>query len=1673
MKPIKNILLLLTAMLLVSLPNLAGAATYTVGTNTLTVTFSDPSGNYSARVDAFWVTDAASNFVQNIRKDAATRQNYLYKWIAARKTTAIDGYSGATISSWSPVTVTWDGRDTNNAVVPDGFYKLYIEFTDRNGQGPWTTNGLSFYKGLTNVNLTYPDQTYIKSMSLAYRPTLAYDIAVAAIAPSAALTNASVPVTVTVTNKSSVPGNFTLTLTNATGGVLLGSQAITGLPGNATTNLTFTWNTTGLALGAYTISASASAVSNETYLADNTLSRTITLIPPTHDVAVAAIAAPASVAPNLRTNISVTVTNKGGSTESFAVVLTDVTDAKIIGTNQVPNLASLASAATTFQWNTTNASWGVHTLRAVAATVAGETLTADNTLTVLSTVSPPLTTNIYVVKSNYWRYHSQGVDLGTVWRQTSYNDSAWPLGRGPLGYSDAPLNTTLGYGPDANAKYPTYYFRSTFNLATLPVSLSMRLRRDDGAVVYLNGAEVYRTNLPATAISYSTYALAAVSGTDETSYFENSLPVTNLVVGTNWIAVEMHQNSASSSDLSFDLELLGAALPSVPVHDIAVRAIAAPAQALPGVVTNVTVYVTNRGQFTESFPVVLRNETTGTAVGTNQVTSLASSAAIGTIFAWQPPSAPWANHTLRAVAGPVTSETSLSDNTNTIIVFVAPPLETNVLVARSNFWRYSDTGSDLTLSPWKDLDYFDSAWATGKAPFGYGGPVATTNSFGSDAANKYPTYYYRTTFNLDVPPTWLRLRLRADDGAVVYHNGMEIHRVNLTNNPVTYFTWATAAVDGTNELAYYETDVAIANAVIGPNQLAVELHQVSADNDDLAFDAELLAINPLTPRTNNVAVTAIEPAADALVGDLMRIAVTVTNRGNASGTFMVYLWDTNANQVVASALVSNLAVGASTTASLEWKTLGASPGSHALSAFTVLNGVTNFASIAAAQASLTGTGFGLKATGLTGTVGGRSSAVATLGNNLLIGAGATLEVWDRTNPAALTKLGQVRLPGMIEGIATSGTFAFVACGSAGVQFVDVSAPAAPVHVTTFNTSGHAYGAAVSGNLLFVADGVSGLRIVNIATPGAPSLAGSFYTAGPARAVAVDGTRAYVVDAHKGLLVLDVASPAAPALLGSVSFHAGQAVAIAGGYAYVVDANNHFFAVNVSAPTAPMLASSLLLPDVIGQGVVLNGSSAYVPALEAGLLVLDIANPATMTLVRTLPVPTPGQSASAALEGTKLYVANSFAGFQVFDAASPGNPALLSDWPVAARACEIAVNGSLACVAAGENGLRLYNVANSAAPVWIGWLTNALNARCVAFAGDNAIVGDGQYGLKVVSLTNPAAPALLGSWMGTNLASLRNVSVSGTQAVASDGRTVGLFDLSTPGNPALVATFAAPAFAFDLAVAGTRAYLACGNAGLVVLDVGSSSLTQAGGYDSPGFATGVSVSGATAYLADGPGGWSILGVSGATPALVKTSVTEGPVADVAVAGMLATLGNGLNLAAGFDVSAPITPVPQKSFNALVRALNLTASGGLIFVAEDEAGLAIGTVSEDVDKDGLPDAWEQQIVDADPNDGLRTIQDVLPADDFDGDSASNLAEFVAGTSPTDSTSRFIASLPPTSGGAAPAIQWTSVAGKTYTLHKSTNLQAGFSVLADNLPATPPLNTFTDPNPNAAAFYIISVR
>lgn len=167
-----------------------------------------------------------------------------------------------------------------------------------------------------------------------------------------------------------------------------------------------------------------------------------------------------------------------------------------------------------------------------------------------------------------WKYHDQGADLGTAWRGAGYDDSAWAQGAGELGYGETGLGTTLSWGLDSADRWPTYYFRKTFTLDELSrfTSFQLGLRRDDGAVVYLNGTEVFRSGMPAAPaeISYTTRALSEQSGTNETNYFPMSLPLSALVSGQNTIAVEVHQFTAGNTDLRFDLTLNGI-LPVPPV----------------------------------------------------------------------------------------------------------------------------------------------------------------------------------------------------------------------------------------------------------------------------------------------------------------------------------------------------------------------------------------------------------------------------------------------------------------------------------------------------------------------------------------------------------------------------------------------------------------------------------------------------------------------------------------------------------------------------------------------------------------------------------------------------------------------------------------------------------------------------------------------------------------------------------------------------------------------------------------------------------------------------------------------------------------------------------------------------------------------------------------------------
>lgn len=165
---------------------------------------------------------------------------------------------------------------------------------------------------------------------------------------------------------------------------------------------------------------------------------------------------------------------------------------------------------------------------------------------------------VLIPKNSIWEYHSEGFLPDAAWYLKDFDDSGWNSGNAKLGYGDADVATVLDFGSDAANKYTTAYFRKKFlveDVSALKV-LRLNLKRDDGAVVYLNNQEVFRSNMPAGTVTYNTLAVSAVGGSAENNFFQpHSLDKSLLVNGENTLAVEIHQSTPASSDLGFDLEL--------------------------------------------------------------------------------------------------------------------------------------------------------------------------------------------------------------------------------------------------------------------------------------------------------------------------------------------------------------------------------------------------------------------------------------------------------------------------------------------------------------------------------------------------------------------------------------------------------------------------------------------------------------------------------------------------------------------------------------------------------------------------------------------------------------------------------------------------------------------------------------------------------------------------------------------------------------------------------------------------------------------------------------------------------------------------------------------------------------------------------------------------------------
>jgi hypothetical protein len=132
-------------------------------------------GNYSPRnVGAIWIAKANGDFVRTVRVWANARKKHLVKWNNETGGNVVNAITSATLSSHTTHNVTWDCLDFNGVAVPDGDYKLLVEYTEDNSfysgnpLGPWVE--IPFTKAGNAFTLNPPDEQYFKDIQLTYTP---------------------------------------------------------------------------------------------------------------------------------------------------------------------------------------------------------------------------------------------------------------------------------------------------------------------------------------------------------------------------------------------------------------------------------------------------------------------------------------------------------------------------------------------------------------------------------------------------------------------------------------------------------------------------------------------------------------------------------------------------------------------------------------------------------------------------------------------------------------------------------------------------------------------------------------------------------------------------------------------------------------------------------------------------------------------------------------------------------------------------------------------------------------------------------------------------------------------------------------------------------------------------------------------------------------------------------------------------------------------------------------------------------------------------------------------------------------------------------------------------------------------------------------------------------------
>lgn len=173
----------ITTSLLIVLFTAFSVYSQTDGTLTFTFTPVTQSPCYTAsrNVMAVWIQSSTGGFIKTkLRRVGAVTADHLPTWAVnsggpasnalSTSCNTVDATTGATLTSFTAKTITWDGKNTSSVTVPDGTYKITIQETWNHGSASTVTKSYTFTKGPNADNQTPADDTHFTAVTLNWVP---------------------------------------------------------------------------------------------------------------------------------------------------------------------------------------------------------------------------------------------------------------------------------------------------------------------------------------------------------------------------------------------------------------------------------------------------------------------------------------------------------------------------------------------------------------------------------------------------------------------------------------------------------------------------------------------------------------------------------------------------------------------------------------------------------------------------------------------------------------------------------------------------------------------------------------------------------------------------------------------------------------------------------------------------------------------------------------------------------------------------------------------------------------------------------------------------------------------------------------------------------------------------------------------------------------------------------------------------------------------------------------------------------------------------------------------------------------------------------------------------------------------------------------------------------------